>query len=221
MDEFEVVAGREGLPFARARFKPKMDSYDSERPGERIEMDDWNADVMTSMQASGYWQMLPKAIQEYFIENPQRIWFCGAVDTSTNYVLALKAGRSPSSALVVDTLEMVMTDKTPIAKLVGAKTPWFSIRPETAYSDNGGPYIADLTRDAFLMCKIALTRPPAGQAWKRPFIESLFKTLARDIMMFFDGRTFSSVVEKNDICRAPAGALQISTPIVLRLASTI
>ena len=105
MDEFEVVAGREGLPFARARFKPKMDSYDSERPGERIEMDDWNADVMTSMQASGYWQMLPKAIQEYFIENPQRIWFCGAVDTSTNYVLALKAGRSPSSALVVDTLE--------------------------------------------------------------------------------------------------------------------
>ncbi|WIE32650.1 integrase [Agrobacterium tumefaciens] len=209
MDEYEVVAGREGLPFARAMFKPKMDSYDIERPGERVEMDDWNADAMTSMQACGFWQMLPASIQEYLIENPQRIWFCGAVDTSANYVLALKGARNPSSALVVDTLEMVMTDKTHIAKLVGAKTPWFGVRPEVVYTDNGAPYIADATRDAFLMCKIALTRPPAGQAWKRPFIESLFKTLARDIMMFFDGRTFSNIVEKNDYSPEENAALAV------------
>ncbi|WP_165215711.1 DDE-type integrase/transposase/recombinase [Affinirhizobium pseudoryzae] len=209
MDEFEVVAGREGLPFARAQFKPKMDSYDTERPGERVEMDDWNADAMTAMQTCGFFQLLPKAIQEYLIDNPQRIWFCGAVDTATNYVLALKGGRNPSSALVVDTLEMVMTDKTDIAKLVGAKTPWFGVRPEVVYTDNGSPYIADATRDAFLMCKIALTRPPAGQAWKRPFIESLFKTLARDIMMFFDGRTFSNVVEKNDYDAEKNAALAV------------
>ncbi|AWI55907.1 DDE-type integrase/transposase/recombinase [Sinorhizobium fredii] len=215
MDEFEVVAGREGLPFARAKFKPKMDSYDVERPGERVEMDDWNADAMTSMQACGFWQLLPKAIQEYLIENPQRIWFCGAVDTSANYLLALKGARNPSSALIVDTLEMVMTDKTHIAKLVGAKTPWFGVRPEVVYTDNGPSYIADATRDAFLLCKVALTRPPAGQAWKRPFIESLFKTLARDIMMFFDGRTFSNVVEKNDYSAEENAALAVDEFISL------
>lgn len=200
---FDVLAAHEGEAYAHAVFKPKMDSYDVVRPGERVEFDDWNVDCITLMKETGVWLRLPAKFQTILekaaADKPQRIWFVGAIDAATGMPLALKATRKPCASAVVEALEMVMSDKTHISNLVGAKTPWAAkVRPENVFTDNGTPYIADITRDAFLMSSISLTRPPAGQAWKRPFIESLFKTFAKDLMSYFDGRTFSNVVERRD-----------------------
>ncbi|MEZ0018698.1 Mu transposase C-terminal domain-containing protein [Sinorhizobium fredii] len=200
---FDVLAAHEGEAYAHAVFKPKMDSYDVVRPGERVEFDDWNVDCITLMKETGVWLRLPDKFQTILekasAEKPQRIWFVGAIDAATGMPLALKATRKPCASAVVEALEMVMSDKTHISDLVGAKTPWTAkVRPENVFTDNGTPYIADVTRDAFLMSSVSLTRPPAGQAWKRPFIESLFKTFAKDLMSYFDGRTFSNVVERRD-----------------------
>ncbi|CDZ27008.1 Integrase [Neorhizobium galegae bv. officinalis] len=200
---FDVVAGREGEAYAHAVFKPKMDSYDVVRPGERVEFDDWNVDGITLMKETGAWLLLPARFQTILeqasADKPQRLWFVGAIDAATGMPLALKGTRNPCASAVVEALEMVMSDKTHISDLAGAKTPWTAkVRPENVFTDNGTPYIADLTREAFLMSSVSLTRPPAGQAWKRPFIESLFKTFAKDLMSYFDGRTFSNVVERRD-----------------------
>lgn len=200
---FDVLAAHEGEAYAHAVFKPKMDSYDVVRPGERVEFDDWNVDCITLMKETGVWLRLPTkfqtALEKAAADKPQRIWFVGAIDAATGMPLALKATRKPCASAVVEALEMVMSDKTHISDLVGAKTLWTAkVRPENVFTDNGTPYIADLTRDAFLMSSVSLTRPPAGQAWKRPFIESLFKTFAKDLMSYFDGRTFSNVVERRD-----------------------
>ncbi|TRB17656.1 hypothetical protein EXN32_07990 [Agrobacterium tumefaciens] len=200
---FDILAAHEGEPYAHAVYKPKVDSYDVVRPGERVEFDDWNVDCITLMKETGVWLRLPAKFQTVLekaaADKPQRIWFVGAIDAATGMPLALKATRKPCASAVVEALEMVMSDKTHISNLVGAKTPWAAkVRPENVFTDNGTPYIADITRDAFLMSSVCLTRPPAGQAWKRPFIESLFKTFAKDLMSYFDGRTFSNVVERRD-----------------------
>jgi hypothetical protein len=200
---FDVLASREGDAYAHAVFKPKMDSYDVVRPGERVEFDDWNVDCITLMKETGVWLRLPPKFQTILekaaADKSQRIWFVGAIDAATGMPLALKATRKPCASAVVEALEMVMSDKTHISILAGATTPWTAkVRPENVFTDNGSPYIAEITRDAFLMSGISLTRPPAGQAWKRPFIESLFKTFAKDLMSYFDGRTFSNVVERHD-----------------------
>ncbi len=197
MDEIEIVAGRDGPAFARAYYKSKMAGYDIERPGQRVEFDDWHVDMMTLLIECGIWRKLSPSMQEDL--RTKRLWLCTAIDAATRYVLGLKATFEPSSSAVISTLEMMMSDKTHISQAVGAKTPWIGlVRPETAYTDNGGPYISDATRDAFMMCKVDLTRPPAGHPEKRPFIESLFKTLSGYILAFFDGGTQSSVKAKGD-----------------------
>jgi putative transposase len=155
------------------------------------------------MKETGAWLLLPdkfKTIMEKAsADKPQRLWVVAAVDAATGMPLAFVGTRKPCASAVVKALEMVMSDKTHISQLVGAKTPWTAkVRPENVFTDNGTPYIADVTRDAFLMSSVSLTRPPAGQAWKRPFIEALFKTFAKDLMSYFDGRTFSNVVERRD-----------------------
>lgn len=197
LDECDVMAGREGMESAKSYYKAKMHGFDVSKPGERVEFDDWCVDMMTVLTGCGVWQELPLEFQ--LMLSKQRIWIVAAIDVATRYILAIKATTTPTSSAVSEALQMVMSDKTHISQLAGAKTDWVGhLRPQNVNSDNGANYISDETQEKFQLCQIHYMHPAAGHPQRRPFIESLFSTLANDFMAYFDGRTFSNVVEKGN-----------------------
>ncbi|MDT9702677.1 hypothetical protein, partial [Streptomyces sp. P17] len=53
LDAFEVVAQREGLEVARRKFGFYENGLSAEHPLQRVEMDDWEIDVMSWLGESG------------------------------------------------------------------------------------------------------------------------------------------------------------------------
>ncbi|UAX97607.1 integrase [Ensifer adhaerens] len=196
-DAFHVMAARFGEKLAIRKFMNIRRSFNVVAPGQRIEMDFFNVDLMSLLVETGIWNVLQQEVQEKI---PRvRIYFGGAIDVATRQLLALKASLNPNGASAVATIRMIMTDKRHISDYVGAQTPWIAkIRPRFISHDNGTEFISNKTQDVLRRARIEATRPPAGQPACRPFIEKLFHTIGILIAPYFDGLTFHNVVAKGD-----------------------
>jgi putative transposase len=196
-DEFHVVAARRGEKYAVKKFMAIGRSFTIVAPGQRIEMDFVNVDLMALLVETGIWAALPPDIQEKI---PRvRIYFGAAIDVATRYILAFKASLAPGGAAAVATIRMIMSDKRHLSTYVGAQTPWIGkIRPKFIAHDNGSEFIAKRTQNVLRLARLDANRPPAGQPTFRPFIERLFHTIGLFVAPYFDGRTFHNVVEKGD-----------------------
>ncbi|WP_246754596.1 integrase catalytic domain-containing protein [Rhizobium lusitanum] len=196
-DEFEKDASRHGEKWAVDKYSRNLRTYDILAPGQRVEIDEVNVDLMTLLVETGLYEGLPEKVRANIPK--VRIWFVAAIDVATRYVLALRATFNPTANAAIAALRMIMTDKRLLSQSVGAKTPWIGmLRPKEVYSDNGSAFIADRTRTVFKAALVNPTCPPAGDPARRPFIESLFHSVGPMIAQFFDGRTFGSVAEKGD-----------------------
>ncbi len=197
-DEFEVMAAREGEEAALKHFRDVKASFDIERPGARVEIDEWKGDLITLMVKTGLWAHLP----DVFIKAlPKTLRLCVTVviDVATRYVLGVKVTPTPSAEAVAGALRMAMTDKTDLSRMVGAETDWSAVvKPDLASMDNGGPFLSDHFITGAQSIGITVVREPAGEAPRRPFIERLFGTIGPAITHYLDGRTFASVEEKGD-----------------------
>lgn len=195
---FDVKEAREGLEAALKYFAPNLRSHDETLLGQRIEIDELKTDMMTVFAMAGLLDIV--AVEKRAVLKKIRLWIVVVVDVATRYVLAAKVARSPNAQAALDTLRLVMSDKTHISDYVGAKIPWIGkVKPSgTAYMDHGSAFLADETVDAFGALGIEVTRPQTGNAKKRPHIESLFHTIGPMFTQFFDGRTFRSIAEKGD-----------------------
>ncbi|KQW82055.1 Mu transposase C-terminal domain-containing protein [Ensifer sp. Root127] len=196
-DAFHVVASRFGEKYAIRKFMAIRRSFHVVAPGQRIEMDFVNVDLMSLLVETGIWNVLPPDIQDKI---PRvRIYFGAAMDVAARYMLAFKASLSPNGASAVATIRMIMTDKRHLSTHVGAQTPWIGkIRPWFISHDNGAEFIAAKTQNVLRLARIEATRPPAGQPACRPFIERVFHTIGMLVAPYFDGRTFHNVVAKGD-----------------------
>lgn len=196
-DEFEKDASRHGEKWAIDKYTRNLRTYDILAPGQRVEIDEVNMDLMTLLVETGLYEGLPEWVRAKIPK--VRIWFVAAIDVATRYVLALRATFNPTANAAISALRMIMSDKRLLSQSVGAKTPWIGmLRPKEVYSDNGSAFIADRTRAVFKAALVSTTCPPAGDPARRPFIESLFHSIGPMIAQFFDGRTFGSVAEKGD-----------------------
>ncbi|MEY9828888.1 putative transposase [Sinorhizobium fredii] len=196
-DAFHVVASRLGEKYAIRKFMAIRRSFTVLAPGQRIEMDFVNVDLVSLLVETGIWAILPEDIQDKIPR--ERIYFGAAIDVATRYILAFKASLVPNGASAVATIRMIMTDKRHLSTYVDAQTPWIGkIRPWFITHDNGSEFIAKKTQDVLRLARIEATRPPAGQPACRPFIEKLFHTIGLLIAPYFDGRTFHNVVAKGD-----------------------
>ncbi len=196
-DAFHVAAARHGEKYAVRKFMAIRRSFNVVAPGQRIEMDFVNFDLMSLLVETGIWAVLPTEIQEKIPR--KRIYFGAAVDVATRYLLAFKASLKPNGASAVATIRMIMSDKRHLSSYVAAKTPWIGrIRPRFITHDNGSEFIAEQTQDVLRLAKIDATRPPAGEPTCRPFIERLFHSIGMLLGAYFDGRTFHNVVTKGD-----------------------
>lgn len=195
--EFEKAAARHGPQYATRKFSAVKRSFDVSIPGERIEIDCWNVELMSLFAETGMWSVLPDHYKAK-IEG-KRIWFVAAIDVATRYILAFKACVNPKAATTIAALRMIMSDKTHLSSYVGAKTPWIGrLRPRQIYSDNGSEFVSARTQEVMRNARISFTRPPAGQPQARPFIEGLFHSIGPLVARHFDGRTFGSIAEKGD-----------------------
>lgn len=196
-DAFEKDASRHGEKWAIDKYARNLRAYNIAAPGQRVEIDEVNFDLMTLLVETGIYEGLPEAIRKNIPK--VRIWFVVAIDVATRYVLALKASFSQTANAAIAALRMIMTDKRQLSESVGARTPWVGmLRPTEVYSDNGSAFIADRTRSVLKAAQVSYTHPPAGDPARRPFIESLFHSIGPMVAQFFDGRTFGSVAEKEN-----------------------
>jgi putative transposase len=197
LDAFETMAGRDGEKIAIEHFGRNRGHYNEQRPGARVEIDEWKVDMMTFLTTTGFWAFLPEEVRAK-VENT-RIWVVAVIDVSTRYILALKVTKAPCAAAALAALRMTMTEKSHVSAYVGAQTKWLGFTlPQSAFMDNGSALNDQEVRHAFMRLNIEKGSPPAGQPRRRPFIETLFGSLAHLITPYFDGRTFGSVAEKGD-----------------------
>lgn len=197
-DAFEVMAGREGEEAALKYFRDVKGSFDVERPGAHIEIDEWKGDLITLLVKTGVWAHLPDVFIKV-LPKTLRVCVTVAIDVATRYVLGVKVTPTPSAEAIAGVLRMAMVDKSDLSRMVGAETDWSAcVKPDLASMDNGGPMLSDHFITGAQSIGVTVVRQPAGDPARRPFIERLFGIIGPLITHFLDGRTFASVEEKGD-----------------------
>lgn len=194
---FDVMSSREGEDAALKHFLPVTRGFDIDRPGARVEMDEWKVDLMTFFATLAQLQDIPEELHKEL--EKVRVHFVVAIDVATRYILALHVTLNPSGEAACNALRMILTDKTLISELAGAKTPWFGcVLPEEMGMDNGTSFASETLVNKLKMLGIAVTRPSAGYAPGRATIERVFGTLGPIWTSFYDGQTFRTITEKGD-----------------------
>jgi putative transposase len=127
-----------------------------------------------------------------------RLWVTVAIDVATRCILAMRfSTRAPSHESSLAALEMVVSNKTHISKLIGAENEWIeALVPEEIVVDAGSAFTDFRFESAVASLGCTLSHPPAGDAAARGTIESFFRTCGKQFLHYFEGRTFSNVVEK-------------------------
>ncbi|TWF49472.1 Mu transposase C-terminal domain-containing protein [Neorhizobium alkalisoli] len=198
LNAFWVCAQREGEEAARKKYNITFTGLQVERPGEMVQMDEWTVDLI---QWLGWTGMLARLSEdEIKAIRKVRLRVVVAIDIATRCILAMRF--TPSAATeqaVIDSLEMMATDKARLARLCGATSLWpYHLTPECIVTDNGGPFTGIMVRAVMTALGCDYMNPPAGLPQMRGAIESLFHTFATQFMDWFEGRTFGDIFEKGD-----------------------
>lgn len=198
LDPFFVVSRRESVKAAREKFRITVHGLEVDRPLERVEMDEWKVDLQVLLAHLQVWEKLTR--KEQAAVTRSRLWVTVAIDCASRVILAMRFNdRAPNGQSALAALEMAMMDKTEMAEAAGAILPWVgSGRIEEVVADNGAGFISHAFRTALADMRIAYANPPKGEASLRPYIESVFRTLSVQFLQWFEGRTFSSFIEKGD-----------------------
>lgn len=194
---FDVKVAREGMEAALQSFGPNIRSHDECLPGQKTEIDEMKTDVLALFAAAGVLDTVSEKDRKHL--KKMRLWIVAIIDVATRYPLAAMVAPTPTARATLETLRLMMTDKTHISDFVGSPVPWIGkIKPVSMYMDHGSAFTSDDATDAFRALSIEPTRPPTGVAKGRPHIESLFHTIGPLFARFFDGKTFRSIREKGD-----------------------
>lgn len=192
-----MVAQREGLEVARRKFGFYENGLSAEHPLQRVEMDDWEIDLMSWLGESGALDGIDED-QRAKLEMGRR-WICVAIDCATCVILGFRITDKPSTAAAVDVLRLITEDKTPVAAAVGCQSDWSQHgSPGAAVTDQGSTFIAPPFRSAVADLGASSECPPAGVPKLRSRIERVFRTFAHQLAPMLIGRTFSNPVERGD-----------------------
>lgn len=202
LDPFEVSIARNGLDATRRKMTPVGTGLEVTRPLERVEIDEWEIDLITLMSSIGLMDLLNEDDRARLglDGSKQRWWLSVAMCAATRCILAMRpspvAGRTASA---VETVHMVLRDKGAWADAVGAASPWsMAGLPETVVTDSGPGYKAFAFREALADLGIAYEATIAGVPKLRGRVERMFQTMAIKLLPRLSGRTFSNVVARGD-----------------------
>ncbi|QPM92023.1 DDE-type integrase/transposase/recombinase [Pseudooceanicola algae] len=174
---------------------------ETSRALERVEVDEYTVDLFVLMRDTDLFDHLPASIKQVIglDGNACRVTLSGAIDVHTRSFLALQIVPQATDSPLAQTLEMIYMDKSPIADAVGAKFGWpMGGAPEAIVFDRGDKYITDDAYDILADLGITNLGAPAGKPWLKPYIERVFRTIHKDLLLRFSGRAFSNVVERGE-----------------------
>ncbi|NDW05865.1 Mu transposase C-terminal domain-containing protein [Jiella pacifica] len=196
--DFEKVAGRRGLAYARKHFAPVHEGVVATMPFERVEMDEWKISIQAILMETGDWEQLSEDARKAI--GRTRCWLTAAIDCATRCIVSLHVSNQPlSSATAIRGLRMMMEDKEPLRNLAGAKTEWPTRgTPALLVTDKGSQFLSDEFQTIVGSLDISHARPPAGMATMRGQIERFFGTLETRFASNFIGRTFSNPTQKGE-----------------------
>ncbi|MEG3662713.1 hypothetical protein [Celeribacter halophilus] len=174
---------------------------ETSRALQRVEIDEYTVDLFVLMQSTGLFDHLPQSIKNILQldGSARRVTLSAAIDVHTRCFLALQIVPEGIESPLRHTVEMIYTDKNPIADAAGAQFGWpMSGAPETIVLDRGSAYVTDDAYDVLASLGITNLGAPAGKPWLKPFIERVFRTVHNDLLLRFSGRAFSNVVERGE-----------------------
>lgn len=196
LDPFETMVQRHGIDAARAKFGFYEDGLRADYPLQRIEMDEWQIDLMTLFCDAGLFDTLPHAERAKMIG---RRWIYVAMDCATRCVVSLLIVEKPNSSDAIRALELITIDKSPIAQAADCLTPWDQHGGiGILVTDNGSAFAAESFRLAVVDLGATYEAPPAGVPKLRARIERVFRTFSTKLAPMLTGRTFSNSVERGD-----------------------
>lgn len=195
LEPFFVDVGRLGVERAIRKYTLVGKGVDVDLPFERIEMDDWEADLQVLLAPTELWSKMTKKQRAAVAR--VRCTVTVAIDCRTRCIVGLNVSETtPSTPASIATLKSITEDKARMAKYAGAQQDWPMFgRPDGLFTD-GGPVFQAEFRDAAAACGIDATRPDPDPR-QRGTIESFFRYLRRACRKF-TGQTFSNVVVKAD-----------------------
>lgn len=193
---YDRVLARWGAIRARRDFRPLREGFDITRPGELVQFDDHECDLAVWLRVFKVWEGLTEELKK--AADTLRVWITVGVDVATGYIVALKMSTQQSVNMVLEAIEMAVSDKTHLARLCGAQLPWLQIPISFATSDNGWNYIDEKVAEAASGVGINWERGPAEQPWLRGTCERTMRLLSELVLHGLPGKTFANVIEKGD-----------------------
>lgn len=194
---FERACAQQGIDKARHMFSSYLSGMSPVCLLERVEIDDWEVDLVTWFRQLGVTELLPVETLEKLPIG--RRWVCVAIDVASRCVLGLRIAAAPSAEEFRKLLEMVVSDKTELARACGAKGTWHQCgRPMTIASDTGSNFVATESVERANDVGAAMEYAPVKCAELRGADERLFGTFGRVLMPRLPGRTFSNPKECGD-----------------------
>lgn len=169
------------------------------RPGEMVLLDCYKTDLVVSLKRLGLWMRINPTLRRLLTKFKKRVWICVALDAATRVVLGFSFGLAESAELAVRTLRMAMTDKSHYAEAAGCNAePPRPISISGIHTDSGSAFRSARFRTVAYNVTGNVQIGVVGIARHRGMIERLFRTIHDQLLAFFDGQTFSNVVERGD-----------------------
>jgi putative transposase len=191
--EYDVFAGRFGIEAARKRFAVVSTGLDVTRPGQRIEIDEWQIPLQKLMIDAQIWETLDGDKQQMVVR--ARWYLSAAIDTASRCIVGMRLSTSADAETAIATLAMIVADKGSYSDAVGALSAWdMRCGIETIATDTGSAYISHAFYAAVLGAGGMVVHPPAGLAQMRARIERLFGTIHTQLVSRFTGRSFHNAV---------------------------
>ena len=195
LNQFETCAAREGIAKAKNKFGPYGQGLEIEAPLQRIEMDEWQIDLLAFLEDAGVDVSEPR-----FDElRTGRFWICAAIDAATRVILAIKVARTPNVETALATLWLAMRNKSEISRQLGCTKDWSQHgHVFNVVVDNGAAFVNPDFKAALSDLGIGYEVLPAGVPKLRGRIERIFRTFGTMLMPFLTARTFGNPQERGD-----------------------
>lgn len=201
LDPFAVFSARFGLSAARKRFKPVTSGLSLTRPLQRVEIDEWEIDLMTLMHSSQLIELFTDEERLLLgLDKSKKRWtLTVAICCTTRCIVGMVISTAPKARAAVQVLQMIVSNKGQWADIANSLSHWdMHGLPELIVTDCGPAFKSQAFRFACSDLGVTKEYAIAGCPEVRGTIERLFNTCSKKLLSFLSGRTFSDVVSKGD-----------------------
>jgi len=206
----DMTLTRHGRQAANRQFAPVGKGLQVERPMQRVEFDEWEAEAITLTAESGLFHYLTEEEKKKLglDKKKARWWITVAICCATRCIVGMVISRTPNSQSALRVIEMMMRYKGVWGDACGSLTPWNQFGwPSVIVTDCAAYNTSALIQARTSDLGITLEYCPAGDPHLKGRIERVFGTFATQLMPRLSGRTFSNSVERGDYGSSKRAAL--------------